>query len=207
MDPAGMDDRFWRVACHRDRIGTPDRQHTFDEQPLRHHRYRSRTGRARVGGPPGALRVPGSWYPTAAVKLASRGCGAGTRCACSPRPLHSLPGLPFPGEPYALPVKDALRGIWQAYVGLFALPVRPNMRVLSLARDADASWSRRRRDIHGAFGHRRDWRYHRAYIPAFASGFSPSLEQRHSSEYRNPSALPPGRVLVVGAGNSGAQLR
>jgi hypothetical protein len=49
--------------------------------------------------------------------------------------------------------------------------------------------------------------YHRAYIPAFASAFSPSLVQRHSSVYRNPGALPAGGVLVVGAGNSGARLR
>jgi len=48
--------------------------------------------------------------------------------------------------------------------------------------------------------------YHRAYIPAFATDFSPNLLQRHSSEYRNPGALPPERVLVVGAGNSGAQI-
>ena len=48
--------------------------------------------------------------------------------------------------------------------------------------------------------------YHRAYIPAFASDFLPSLVQRHSSEYRNPGALPSGSVLVVGAGNSGAQI-
>jgi putative flavoprotein involved in K+ transport len=40
--------------------------------------------------------------------------------------------------------------------------------------------------------------YHRAYIPAFASAFSPNLVQRHSSEYPNPGALPPGGVLVVG---------
>ena len=107
----------------------------------------------------------------------------------TPVRYNSLPGLAFPGEPYALPVKDGVARYLEAYVAHFALPVRLNTRVSSLGRDADRfvvttdGETFTARSVIVATG-----AYHRAYIPAFAS------------------ALPPGGVLVVGAGNSGAQI-
>jgi putative flavoprotein involved in K+ transport len=43
-------------------------------------------------------------------------------------------------------------------------------------------------------------------VPAFASRLDPGIVQLHSSEYRDPSQLRDGGVLVVGAGNSGAEI-
>jgi len=43
-------------------------------------------------------------------------------------------------------------------------------------------------------------------VPVFARELDPSIVQLHSSEYRNPSQLREGGVLVVGAGNSGADI-
>ena len=43
-------------------------------------------------------------------------------------------------------------------------------------------------------------------VPTVASGLAPDVVQMHSADYRNPSQLPPGAVLVVGAGNSGVQI-
>ena len=43
-------------------------------------------------------------------------------------------------------------------------------------------------------------------VPAFAADLDPAVVQMHSSSYRNPGALPAGPVLVVGAGNSGADI-
>jgi putative flavoprotein involved in K+ transport len=43
-------------------------------------------------------------------------------------------------------------------------------------------------------------------IPAFASELAPGIVQMHSSEYRAPSQLAEGDVLLVGAGNSGAEI-
>jgi cation diffusion facilitator CzcD-associated flavoprotein CzcO len=125
----------------------------------------------------------------------------------TPVRYNSLPGLPFPGEPYALPVKDDVARYLEAYVAHFALPVRLNTRVSSLASDAHRfvvttdGETFTARSVIVATG-----AYHLAYIPTFASTLSPSLMQIHSSEYRNPGALPLGSVLVVGAGNSGAQI-
>jgi putative flavoprotein involved in K+ transport len=43
-------------------------------------------------------------------------------------------------------------------------------------------------------------------IPEFAKELAPDIVQLHSFEYRNPSAMREGDVLVVGAGNSGAEI-
>ena len=43
-------------------------------------------------------------------------------------------------------------------------------------------------------------------IPRFSAGISPGILQMHSMHYRNPSSLPDGAVLVVGTGQSGAQI-
>ena len=43
-------------------------------------------------------------------------------------------------------------------------------------------------------------------VPAFAKDLHPDILQMHSSEYRNLQQLKPGGVLLVGAGNSGAEI-
>jgi putative flavoprotein involved in K+ transport len=48
--------------------------------------------------------------------------------------------------------------------------------------------------------------YHRPKIPDFAARLPASITQLHSSEYKNPQALPEGAVLVVGTGQSGCQI-
>ena len=48
--------------------------------------------------------------------------------------------------------------------------------------------------------------YQAPRIPVFATELDPSIVQFHSSQYRNPSQLRDGGVLVVGAGNSGAEI-
>lgn len=43
-------------------------------------------------------------------------------------------------------------------------------------------------------------------VPRFAERVPPRIVQLHSEQYRHPGALPPGAVLVVGSGQSGAQI-
>lgn len=47
---------------------------------------------------------------------------------------------------------------------------------------------------------------HRPALPALAGGIGARIAQLHSSAYRNPEQLPDGGVLVVGSGQSGAQI-
>ena len=125
----------------------------------------------------------------------------------TPVRYNALPGMPLPGEPYALPVKDEVAAYLDAYATRFELPIRLETRVSSLdvqgdafvvETDAEALTSRSVIVATGA--------YQRPYVPTFAGELSSELLQLHSSEYRNPDQLPPGDVLVVGAGNSGAQI-
>ena len=45
-----------------------------------------------------------------------------------------------------------------------------------------------------------------AHVPAVGRAVAGSIHQLHIHQYRNPGALPPGGVLVVGSGQSGVQL-
>jgi putative flavoprotein involved in K+ transport len=48
--------------------------------------------------------------------------------------------------------------------------------------------------------------YHQPIIPRMAERLPADILQLHSEQYRNPQALPEGAVLVVGCGQSGAQI-
>ena len=46
----------------------------------------------------------------------------------------------------------------------------------------------------------------RPMVPVLAAGLPGDVHQSDASQYRSPAALPPGAVLVVGSGQSGAQI-
>ncbi len=48
--------------------------------------------------------------------------------------------------------------------------------------------------------------FSRRYVPSAAGDLSSEVHQMHSYDYRMPADVPPGDVLVVGGGNSAAQL-
>ena len=48
--------------------------------------------------------------------------------------------------------------------------------------------------------------YHVPIVPRMAERLPAGIVQLHSEQYRNADALPPGAVLVVGSGQSGAQI-
>jgi len=48
--------------------------------------------------------------------------------------------------------------------------------------------------------------YQKPVVPAFARELNPDIVQMHSFDYRRPSQLPDGDVLIVGAANSGAEI-
>lgn len=98
-------------------------------------------------------------------------------------------------------------GFLQSYAERFDLPVRTGMHVDRIERDGDRyvvsvnGSSLEADNVIVATGANRDPR-----VPAFSRDLDPSVVQLHSSEYRNPSQFRDGGVLVVGAGNSGADI-
>jgi putative flavoprotein involved in K+ transport len=125
----------------------------------------------------------------------------------SPAKYDGLIGMPFPAPPFSFPTKDEMADYLEAYAQRFDLPVRTNVRVDRLSRDGaryivDAG-SRRFEADHVVVAMAT---YQAGRVPAFAQALDPGIVQLHSNEYRNPGQLSPGDVLVVGAGNSGADI-
>ena len=95
----------------------------------------------------------------------------------------------------------------ESYAARFELPVRTGVRVDGLSRNGDryvvTSGDRRFQadNVVVAMAATRS-----RGCPVFAAELDPGIVQLHSGEYRNPSQLQDGGVLVVGAGNSGAEI-
>jgi putative flavoprotein involved in K+ transport len=127
----------------------------------------------------------------------------------SPAQYDSLPGLPFPAAADTRPGKDDVADYLQAYARRFSLPVRLDSPVLRLHQHPDVGFAvstptgtLHARQVVVATGP-----FQTPRIPAVADQVDPLVRQLHSAEYRNPRQLPAGgRVLVVGAANSGLQI-
>jgi len=126
----------------------------------------------------------------------------------TPARYSGLPGMRFPGRASRYPTKDDMADYLDAYAKRFALPVRNGTRIESLTREGGrfvivASSGERfeSANVIVATGAHSDPR-----VPALARELDPAIVQLHSSEYHNPSQLREGGVLIVGAGNSGADI-
>jgi putative flavoprotein involved in K+ transport len=125
----------------------------------------------------------------------------------TPARYSGLPGLAFPGEPYHLPKREAVADYLEWYAEVFDLPIRSSVRVNGVRRVGNSfeittsGTTLQAENVIVATGP-----FQTPRVPSFASQLDPSITQLHSSEYKRPSQLPEGNVLVVGAGNSGAQI-
>jgi putative flavoprotein involved in K+ transport len=125
----------------------------------------------------------------------------------TPTSFNHLPGMPFPRSANRFPTKDEMADYLESYVARFQLPMLFNTKVSELARDGDIyliaadTLRLRATRVIVATG-----AYPTPRMPAFASQLDPAINQLHSIEYRNPSQLRDGSVLIVGAGNSGVEI-
>jgi putative flavoprotein involved in K+ transport len=128
----------------------------------------------------------------------------------SPAGWDGLPGMRFPAARFHYPSGREMGDYLEAYARNFDLPVVSGTRVDGV-RPADGpaggyvvtAGERRYEAAHviiatGAFTKPR--------VPDFAGRLDPAIRQLHSSEYRNPSQLQAGPVLVVGVSHSGADV-
>lgn len=125
----------------------------------------------------------------------------------TPARFSSLSGMPFPAEPNYYPTKDEMADYLEQYAEHFELPIQHETKVDRLSRkggrfvvsaghlvyEAD--------NVVVAMGH-----YQVPRIPAPAGEIGEDILQLHSNEYRCPSDLRDGEVLVVGAANSGVEI-
>ena len=128
----------------------------------------------------------------------------------SPARYDGLPGMRFPAPPNSFPTGQQVGDFLEAYAAAMQLPVRTGVSVDGLRRAGgeedgyliDAGG----RQIEAASVVVATGPERAARVPDFAGQLAPAIRQLHSSEYRNPSQLLDGPVLVVGAGNSGADI-
>ncbi|CAN5900565.1 NAD(P)/FAD-dependent oxidoreductase [soil metagenome] len=125
----------------------------------------------------------------------------------TPGIYDSLSGMRFTGPMTSPPTKDEFADYLLAYSEHLGLPLMTGVRVSRISREGDrlvveAAGSRFEAAnvivAAGAFQNPR--------TPDFAAQLDPRIHQMHSVDYRNPSQLRPGSVLLVGAGNSGADI-
>ena len=125
----------------------------------------------------------------------------------SPARFDGLDGLPFPAPPESFPTKDEMAEYLEEYARHFRLPVDLGVKVERVVREGSGYRVVTRQRVYQA-----DHvvvamsNYQRPHVPALASELDRGLVQLDPVSYRSPSQLREGPVLVVGAGNSGAEI-
>jgi putative flavoprotein involved in K+ transport len=125
----------------------------------------------------------------------------------TPAQYDELPGRSLGMPRWSYPTGHQMGDYLEAYAADLGLPVRTGVSVDSLDREGDRYVVTSGLDVITADNvvvAAGTWQ--RPRVPEFADDLDPSIRQMHSSEYRNPSQLRPGPVLVVGAGHSGADI-
>lgn len=125
----------------------------------------------------------------------------------TPAKYNGLPGMRFPARRWSFPSKDEMADYLAAYAARFELPVRTGLRVDGVSRNgagyvvsSGATLFEADNVVIATGAHQH------AKVPSFASDLDPSIAQIHALDYKNPSQLADGSVLVVGVGNSGAEI-
>ena len=125
----------------------------------------------------------------------------------TPAAFSRLPGMKHDAPRWSFVTKDEMADYLEAYAGRFGIPVRTGHRVDRVSKENGrfvvTSGDRRYEADNVVIA---SGAYHEPQIPTFAAELDPTIQQIHSGTYRNPSQLKPGRVLLVGFGNSGAEI-
>ncbi|MEK4029973.1 NAD(P)/FAD-dependent oxidoreductase [Pseudobacillus sp. FSL P4-0506] len=125
----------------------------------------------------------------------------------TPRGYSSLPGLRMEGESQGFPSKDEVARYLNTYASVFDLPIQLNTEVEHVWKENNHfSIKTNREEFKATNVVVATGPFQKPRIPDFAKNLSVDIIQLHSSQYKNPADLQKGTVLVVGGGNSGAQI-
>jgi len=133
-------------------------------------------------------------------------------CLVTPNWQCKLPGHPYPGpDPDGFMVKEEILAYMDRYVEALAPPIYEGVRVTEVAAGGASDGDRFRvTTSHGTLTADRVvlavGGYHLPSVPRIAERLPGRVTQLHSSTYKNSSSLPDGGILVVGSGQSGAQI-
>jgi putative flavoprotein involved in K+ transport len=130
-------------------------------------------------------------------------------CLVTPNWTLQLPGFAYHGpDPDGFMGRDDVVAYLDSYERSFEPPIRTGVKVTSVERAAGDRFrvtapesTMEARAVVVATGS-----YRRPKLPALSSRLPVEIFQIHSSQYKNPPQLPDGAALVVGTGQSGAQI-
>jgi cation diffusion facilitator CzcD-associated flavoprotein CzcO len=130
-------------------------------------------------------------------------------CLVTPNWTMGLPGHPYDGnDPEGFVLRDEIVMHLERFANSFQAPVREGVEVRSLEPGTDGRFLLKTsagefqaRSVVLATG-----AYQRPHRPPAAGALPPKLLAIDAEDYKNPGALPPGRVLVVGSGQTGCQI-
>ncbi len=130
-------------------------------------------------------------------------------CLVTPNWQCALPGYPYRGDnPHGFMKKDEITAYLDGFIRTVGAPVLEHTEVRQVKARAQGGFSVV--TSQGAFTADQvvvaSGGYHTPIVPRMAERLPASIRQLQSSEYRNPESLPEGAVLVVGSGQSGAQI-
>jgi putative flavoprotein involved in K+ transport len=121
--------------------------------------------------------------------------------------FSGMPGMPYPDQTWGFATKDQIADFLESYASHFELPIRHSVEVTRLTREGDhlvaliEDGEYEADNVVVAMSS-----YQEPTVPEFASELDPRIVQIHMVDYKNPDQLREGDVLVVGAGNSGAEI-
>ena len=127
-------------------------------------------------------------------------------CLVTPNWTVQLPGLHYDGpDPDGFMPRDEIVAYLERYAA--DAPVREGVRVEGIEPGPDgAHLDTSGGELSAEAAVLANGAYQRPHRPAAAEMLPAELPQLDVPDYRNPDALPPGRVLVVGSGQSGCQI-
>jgi putative flavoprotein involved in K+ transport len=126
----------------------------------------------------------------------------------TPNWMSQLPDFPYDGEdPDGFMPRDEVVAYLERYAESFSAPLRLGVEVRRLGRDDRGFVARTSEgELRASAVIVASGAFQRPRSPAVSTLLPTYVHQLHSSEYRNPHVLPAGAVLVVGSGQSGAQI-
>ncbi|MND58196.1 putative oxidoreductase CzcO [compost metagenome] len=130
-------------------------------------------------------------------------------CLVTPNWQCALPGHPYAGDdPHGFMKKDEIIAYLDAFIAKVNAPVREGVAVQRLVARPEGGYllSTNAGELSADQVIVASGGYHTPIIPRLAERLPAHITQIHSEQYRNPQALPEGAVLVVGSGQSGAQI-